>query len=355
MCGESGSGGLAGGSPYGGPVSSTPFGSGSGGSSGTTALPGAGTSVGSEGSTGGGGPSGSGSGYTFAPTNLSTGASGLNGAAGSFTSNTFPTMTFPSLGSGFQTGFDTARTASEDANQALIDYLQQHGLKLTSTLAALLAAEGDNVARIGSSTSGSGSTAGSGATSTGAGSGSSGRTPLADGGSILSLLLEDGPAFNAGVFYGFTHPDAPTPTTGGAFNDGVVAGQYGLGSGDVSLGIAERGTSIAYRIGFDAINELEGKGGEPTPVHASSGLLKVIESNPKAFDKGVFQGLAHPSTPTPTTGGAQNDGFAITQFHDGSESAGTKQPPAPGSVAFELGYYLGKLSAKHPSTATPST
>lgn len=350
----SSSGALPGGSPWAGGMGTSPLGGGSGGSGGSGALPGAGTSVGTgSSSTGGAGLGGSGGGYTFSPTNLAKGASGLSDSAGSLSANTFPSMTFPSLGSGFQSGFDAARTASEDANQALIDFIRQHDLKLTATLAALLAAEGDNAAAIGSSTSGSGTGTRTSTTSSGAQSPS--RTPLADGGSILSLLLEAGPAFNAGVFFGFTHPDAPTPTTGGAFNDGVVAGQYGLGSGDVALGIPERGTSIAYRIGFDSINELEGKGGEPTPVPASSGLLKVIEANPKAFDKGVFQGLAHPGSPTPTTGGAKNDGFAITQFHDGSESAGTKQPPAPGSVAFELGYYLGKLSAKHPSSAAPST
>lgn len=349
MCQGSSSGGLSGGSPYGGGAGVPSSG---GGSASVGALPGAGTNVGGGASAAGGAGSGAGgSGYSFSPTNLAKGASGLGDSAGPLAGNTFPAMTFPSLGSGFQAGFDAARTASEDANQALIDYLKQHGLKLTSTLAALLAAEGDNVATLGSATGGSSASAPAGGSS----GTTSGRTPLAEGGSILSLLLESGPAFNAGVFYGFTHPDAPTPTTGGAFNDGVVAGQYGLGSGDVSLGIPERGTSIAYKIGFDAINELEGKGGEPAPVSAQSGLLKVIESNPKAFDQGVFQGLAHPGSPTPTTGGAKNDGFAITQFHDGSESAGTNQPPATGSVAFELGYYLGKLSAKHPSTSAPSS
>jgi hypothetical protein len=301
---------------------------------------------------------GLGSGYTVAPGNLAKGASGLTDSAAPLAGSTFPAMSFPSLGSSFQNGFDATRSASEDANQALLDFLRQHGLKLTSTLARFLAAEGDNSSLFTGATSGSSAAPGSAGTSTsgtGAGNQALARTPLADGGRVLALLLDDGPAFNAGVNFGFTHPDSPTPTTGGAFNDGVVAGQYGLGSGDVSLGIPARGTSIAYRIGFASVDELEGKGGEPTPVPASSGLLKVIESNPKAFDEGVFKGLAHPGQPTPTTGGAKNDGFAITQFHDGSESAGEKQPPAPGSVAFEIAYYLAKLGSKHRASSSAPT
>jgi hypothetical protein len=286
---------------------------------------------------------GSAGGYSFLPGKLARGASGFSDAAAPLEKLTFSTPQFPSLGTSFQSSFDAARSASEDANQALVDFLLQSELKLTSALAQYLAVEGDNASLIDAATSSSSPTSGSGGTA-GSGDQATSRTPLADGGSVLALLLADGPAFFAGVDFGFTHPDAPTPTTGGAFNDGVVAGQYGLGSGDVSLGIPSRGTSIAYRIGFNAINELKGKGGEPAPVPASSGLLKVIESNPKAFDQGVFQGLSQPGHPTPTTGGAKNDGFAITQFHDGSAAATEHKAPTTGSVAFELGYYLTKLA-----------
>jgi len=312
---------------------------------------------------GGGGETSAAGGYGFEPSNLRGGATGFEAAGQTVAGATLPKMTFPSLGPGFQQSFDKTLTASQASVDALERFVETNHLKLTKALAAYLAAESGNASLFGSSGSG-----GSSDPST-----TAARTPLADGGSLLSLLLDDGVPFTEAVFEGFDNPTTPTPTTGGVANDGLAAGEYGKGEGDAFLGKDVAHGSFAYEAGHQSLADAglpgsshagssatggSGTGGAASgstsstaaaggaslsDPGATSGLAKVIASNTKAFNEGTVFGFFHPDAPTPTTGGAYNDGVTLAQYCSGLTAAIEKAPAASGSVAYQLGYYLTKL------------
>lgn len=347
--------------------STTPEATGVGSSGGGGGLPGAGTnpsalsenaapattsgsglaSNGSSTTSGNGSRSG---GFSVDPSRLGRGAQDL-GSAGQTTSTVaLLGMTFPSLGSAFQNSFNQALTASQASVEALTRFVEMNRLKLTAALADYLAVESGNSALFsaGSGTGGSGQEQAS-------------RTPLADGGSLLSLLLDDGIPFTEAVFQGFDNPTTPTPTSGGVANDGITAGEYGKGEGDAFLGKDVPGGAQAYQAGHLSLQDAGLPGGTSSQASSAqasstssaafgssgsaptSGLSAVIASNTKAFNQGTVYGFFHPDAPTPTTGGAYNDGVTLAQYCSGLTAAIEKVPPASGSVAYQLGYYLTKL------------
>lgn len=332
----------------------------------------------------GGFSGGASGGYTFEPSRLSQGAAGLDTAAQTASTASLPSMSFPSLGTAFQSSFNQALTASQASVEALERYVETNHLRLTRALADYLSAEAGNSALFGLG---------------GGGGSASDRTPLADGGSLLSLLLDDGVPFTEAVFQGFDNPTTPTPTTGGVENDGIAAGEYGKGEGDAFLGQDVPDGAFAYQAGHQALQDaglpggvgaggfgggslsglgggsLSGLGGGSLGGFGggslnglgggslgglgglsqapglggfggsgpTSGLAAVIASNTKAFNEGTVFGFFHPDAPTPTTGGAYNDGVTLAQYCSGLTAAIENVPPASGSIAYQLGYYLTKL------------
>lgn len=293
--------------------------------------------------------SGSTGGYQLDPSRLSRGADGLGGAGQTTSTASLPQMAFPSLGSAFQSSFNQALTASQASVEALKRFVETNRLKLTVALAEYLAVESGNSALFGTG-SGSGTGTSGGSTSD--------RTPLADGGSLLSLLLYDGIPFTEAVFQGFDNPTTPTPTSGGVENDGITAGEYGKGEGDAFLGKDVPNGAAAYQAGHQSLQDAGLPGGASagsSSAQASStssaafsstptsGLSAVIASNTKAFNQGTVYGFFHPDAPTPSTGGAYNDGVTLAQYCSGLTAAIENVPPATGSIAYQLGYYLTKL------------
>jgi hypothetical protein len=127
-------------------------------------------------------------------------------------------MTFPSLGSAFQNGFNQALTASQASVEALTRFVEMSRLKLIEAILEYLAVESGNSALF-SAGSGTG----------GSGQGQASGTPLGARWSLLGLLLDGGIPFTEAVFQVFHHLTAPTLTSSGVENGGIRAGGHGKG------------------------------------------------------------------------------------------------------------------------------